>query len=232
MFRTLGLVAVVACLPSVVRADTITYNARADFTSTANPSGAWSYGTATTLGGAINPFPNYGPLNPDCGPGWYNAATWINYAPCLWKPTLGVPVSLGTYIPGPNDLILHPGLWFNLSTVLRWTAPAAGTTDISVLFSGAHVSPKTVLVFEDSSQLFSQYLNAYDTASFGATLAVQPGDRIDFVVAPNAFDSESTAVAPIITFTPIPEPSTISLLFAGAIGLLAYGWRKCQTGGK
>jgi hypothetical protein len=63
----------------------------------------------------------------------------------------------------------------------------------------------------------------YTIASYGGTLNgtfsglnLPAGDAINYGTGNNS----------AITLTAVPEPSTLALLVAGAIGLAGYGWRK------
>lgn len=199
------------------------YNARQDFSGDYNPNGVWSYGYSTTLGDGISLFPDYGDSGAGDVPSWHNKAMMINYAPSLWM----YDGDLHGYSPGPNDIGLHPGLWFNVITILRWTAPEAGTVDIDTVFSGADTGSKYVYVYHNANPIFGQHLDGFEITDYSTALTIQPGDTIDFAVAPGQFDDQSTACSTIIEFNPVPEPTTFIIWSSLTICVLFFGRRQC-----
>lgn len=89
--------------------------------------------------------------------------------------------------------------------VLRWTAPAAGTTSITGT-AKLYDSPGAGLFsikYNNSTVLFSQSMSAGASYPYNLTQAVSAGDTIDFVmseVSPGT--SRNTQLDPVINFTP------------------------------
>ena len=88
-----------------------TYNPYAEFGNT-NPSGVWTYGYASTVGGAVTNFSDY----------FADPAPQANGQLAGWV-TSGVDNFLGTYkSPAAGEILLHPGPTGQYA-VLRFTAP-------------------------------------------------------------------------------------------------------------
>jgi hypothetical protein len=130
-------------------------DAAADFSATMNPSGHWSYGQCYRRAW---PFYRYAhPVTDASG-----LSLWVLgfevWPQVSHNGTGSTIVTTATYPPGA--LSLNPGVegW---NSVVRWTAPAAGTYQIPATFvglSGAGGSPVTttdVAVLHNNAQLFS-----------------------------------------------------------------------------
>ena len=118
--------------------------------------------------------------------------------------------------------------------VLRWTAPGAGTISTSTMIN-AGVGPDSFGGIDIHLLLngVSQYDNTF-TMEAGVTisasdLTVATGDVLDLIIGDgsngNSYDLTGIT-SHVVTFTPIPEPTTIVLLSYGMFGMLAYAWRK------
>ena len=199
-----------------------TYNARQDFSGTSNPNGQWSYGWSYSLGGSMNVYPDY-TIDYRGFYGWRDDSLY----PSDDIPHVTQADDVFGWPVGPDELIFHPG-WNEEYSIIRWTAPADGTADVTAEFAGAHFGTTAVFVHRNTDMLFDAVLPGYAVAPpYNSALSVQAGDTIDFAVGMlgNAAGT-TTAVSAIIDFSPVPEPSTIliwSLL--GIIGI-AYGWRR------
>src|SRR5262249_47506534 len=111
-----------------------TYDPSADFSATANPNGVWSYGSSASLGGALTLYPNHVHIPEGLDVWSQNTSGDLN--PAVAHNGTGSPIVLGgsgnlTYPAG--QLGLHPGPTGQYS-VVRWTAPAAGSVVISGSF--------------------------------------------------------------------------------------------------
>lgn len=149
-------------------------------------------------------------------------------------------IDSGTVLVKSKTLTRHSGNSSGLLSSLRWTAPAAGNYQVDAQIFGVCNSTSTVWtnsmivknldfvtkIAEGSTTLFYTNENA-TTFAYSGTLSLAAGDTLDFVNDGRyGSGGRPNNVAFDVTITAIPEPSTLTLLPAGAFGLLAYAWRK------
>lgn len=160
------------------------YDAVENFSATQNPSGAWSYGYRAAGG----PFTPYAARTNFFGAG---ANTWQASAsaccPMVTKNNTGSAYAYpnATSVSHhPAFLNLHPGPAGERS-VVRWTAPAAGTYRVVGQFEGLDTGGTTsdVKVTHNSAVLFSGAVNGFGAAApFTLTLKAAAGDAVEFSV--------------------------------------------------
>lgn len=112
----------------VVRA--ATYDAALDFSTSSNPTGGWSYGTTTTLGGSFSLLSATQNFASGQIAGWGNGETF----PFVMLNLTSGSVTDGTTQYPAATVALHPSNGGDFA-VLRWTAPATGAYQVSVTFS-------------------------------------------------------------------------------------------------
>lgn len=226
---SLRLVAVVAASCGVARADV--YDAARDFSPTADPSGVWSYGYSTTPGGTFIPYTDHGDFPSLNGSPTGLDAWWKDISlhdPAVIHNGTGSPITLnGTTTFAPGQLGLHPGP-DGEDSILRFTAPGAGTYSLASSFTGIDTNGTTtdVHVLLDGGSLLDGLINGFGTGPvFSRALNLAAGDHLDFVVGYGAnknFLSDSTGVSAILTTAAVPEPCSMALL---GVGFLAAIWR-------
>lgn len=220
--KTLFAIAVtlpLACVPA--HAATILADFAADFSSTSNPGGPWSYGSTTTLGAAptlASTLTHYGPGNEIHA--WIPSATsW----PTIALNTTGSPVSFGAgnaIIQGPHQGLLHPGSAGEFATV-RYTATTTFTATLDAQFSGIDVVGTTtdVHILLNGFSLFNGSINTFGAiAAYTSTLNLTSGDVLDFAVGwgtNNNYIDDSTGFFATLSSVDAPEPSAWSLLALG-----------------
>jgi len=220
-----------------------TYDAADDFSLLNNPNGPWSYGFKDELGGTF--FPYYNTLTTAEGLSlWYGETEYLfggipDIDPVIAHNGTGAPVGSGNLIWAPDQLSLHPGVitWpydiynDNPYSILRWTAPGAGTYLISASFTGLDGGGTTtdVHVLLNGVSLFDALVNGFGPDSeqaFLASLSLSGGDIIDFAVGPNGeYQRDTTALDATVAANTIPEPGSLLLLGTG-LGLLGLAVRR------
>jgi len=181
------------------RAAAQTFNAASDFSVTANPNGAWSYGWSTSRGTAFNLFPYSGTINATTDPNGALLGSldiWTLYGiPLVFHNGSPIIITGGTYPQGccaPIPLAalgFHPGP-NGENAVVRWTAPASGLYKVNAAFSGVdyggNIGTTTdVAVLHNGIQLYAGNVVAFGShydQSFSGTVSVLAGDTIDFTV--------------------------------------------------
>lgn len=180
---TLFVFAVLLAFASDVRGQS--FDAASLFDPNRNPAaiGGWSYGFSSSLGGAFSLYSTH-----FVGGGSLEFWTGGNIAEPLvvHNPNGSTAYHLwGTSVLPANQLALHPGRNGEYS-ILRWTAPAAGTYSFSTLFTGLDDSGGTttdVHVLKNAVSLFNDNINGYlDSSQFSGLLSLANGDIIDFAV--------------------------------------------------
>lgn len=236
-----ALVILTAC-GSVADAGPI-FDVAADFSKTDNPTGPWSYGYSTTLGGALTlytvngnfPNPNGSPTGLD---GWWENISLFNPA-AVKNNTGGLLQINGTANYFPGRFGLHPGPNGEFS-IARWTAPQDGDVTLASVFTGIDRIGTTtdVHVLFNGTALFDGLVEGDgDTEGFDAAIAVSQGDTIDFAVgfgSNRTFFFDSTGLGATITYAgpaAVPEPASVGLVVAGAAGLLGYARRRRASRG-
>lgn len=201
------------------------YDAAADFSSTSNPNGVWSYGWEASTGatfildtdhldsGTISSW--RGDIAGDGNPGVYRNDT-------------GAAVSLGTVVfPPDTALLFHPGPG-GQNAVVRFTAPATGSYVVQAGFTGQDFVGGTttdVHVLDNNVSIFNGAVNGYGnfTGLSPDTLFLTAGDTIDFTVGygnNGTFLYDSTRLDATITTAGVPDGgSTLGLLSFGLLGL-------------
>ena len=231
----LPLVTALCC--AAAQAATV-YDLSGDFSNASNPNGVWSFTQGST------PLAHYASstantINPALANGYWGTGSNLNVnTPEVAKVTVDGSTLTGGYSDADfltGDVILHstnPGTGEPL--FINWTAPAAGTIDVSGLTWYAH-SPVTrsndVLVTLGTDTLISGVLsnssnngrsNALSYSFSG--LAVSAGTVLSVRYTPTSgqtFGSIS-GLSETVTFTasPVPESSTWVLMAVG-LGLVA-----------
>jgi hypothetical protein len=159
----------------------------ADFPGGGNPHGVWTYAYASTLGGALQLFPD---LSDDAGtPTWYDDE--LPNAGSIWKNlTDDTP-----YGSPAGWIAMHPGYLGELP-VIRFTAPAAamyqarveildgdsGATEVLVRVAGAGVFatqtaatydlPATELAADQTIEIWVDYLGDWTSDNTPVSLVV------------------------------------------------------------
>lgn len=128
-------------------------------------------------------------------------------------------------------------------SVLRWQAPGAGTVDIAATVGqyltgdqDVHVVLGSATPGTTGTSLFLDYLNDASSGSktsvtyAGSSIAVTSNSVIDLLIGigPSGdFGNDCFVVSNYqISFTAVPEPSSIAIFGSALLGLLAYAWRK------
>jgi hypothetical protein len=149
----------------------------------------------------------------------------------------------------PGMTTLMPSITQSWCTA-RFVAPAAGQYAITATWTnqrtdGGATNARLLRGREAGedvwdAQLFSEELNGFvgravnnysdatgtnPSAEYSATLTLSAGQVLDFVAAPNInYGFNTTGIN--VTISTVPEPGTCVLACLGAIGLLAYAWRR------
>jgi hypothetical protein len=231
--RRLGLVLTVLAsmaAPTRARADLI-YDAASDFSLSSNPNGVWSYGDSATPGGplilytvaqsssGIDLWGSSGPFTPP----------WVGHNGTASVVDIGSSVQFQ-----PGQLGFHPGAGGEFS-IVRFTAPMAGTFDLSASFSGLDfVGPTStgVHVLQNGNPIFNGLVNGFGPGSgpsIDTTLSLAAGDRLDFAVdfgSNGNFFNDSTGVSVTLSTSAVPEPPSTVMLGTGAISILWFMTRR------
>lgn len=198
------------------------YSAVNDFSATQN-SGTWKYGSKTISGSTFTAYPSnanlFGGGLDSWSPGY-----------CCPMVTRNATGTTYTY-PGapsvvqPTDMLnLHPGPSGEKS-VVRWTAPSAGTYFITGRFQGIDTGGTTtdVTILHNSTSVFTGNINGHGNQSqFSITRTVVAGDTIDFQAgygSNNSYGNDSTGLAATIT----QGLSVESVVWTNVLGVTASG---------
>lgn len=240
----LPLVTALCC--TAAQAATV-YDLSSDFSNASNPNGVWSFTQGST------PLEHYSSstantLNPALANGYWGTGSNLNVnTPEVAKATTNGSTT-GAYSNADflnGDVILHstnPGTGAPL--FINWTAPAAGTIDVSGLTWYAH-SPVSrsndVLVTLGANTLTNGVVsnstnngrsNAFSYSFSG--LAVSAGTVLSVRYTPTSGQTSGSiaGLSETVTFTasPVPESSTWALMAAG-LGLLASVAQRRQATG-
>jgi len=172
----------------------------ADFSSTQNPAGAWTYGYRAG-GGAFTP---YGVHSQQFGAGLDSWSTGT-CCPSVTRNSTATTRNYAGVVEQPADLLhIHPGPNGEKS-VVRWTAAAAGTYSVSGRFQGINTVGATtdVAVTKNGATTFSGSVNGTGAqAPFTMSVTVGAGDTLEFQVgygSNGTYNNDSTGLAVTIT---------------------------------
>jgi hypothetical protein len=183
------------------------YDAAAQFSSTQNPNGVWSYGCSQSLGATFHPYTQQTPLSnglydwgtaPVCGQTNPPSVAYNSTDATFTSGSVTVPAHTIWFHPGPQDQ----------NSVLRWTAPASGNYQVKAVFWGDDFEGPTttdVHVLHNRLCIYSGEVSGYGPSSdqsFTSTISVAAGDTIDFAVGygtDRGYGFDSTGVSAVIT---------------------------------
>ena len=183
----------------------VTYDVAADFSTSSNPNGVWSYGYALTLGGS---FTLYNQAGSTLGIDYWSLSGGV---PDVAHNSTPNPVSLGTPLFAPYQAALHPGQYGEYS-IFRFTAPVAGSYQLQTSFSGIDTNGTTtdVHVLTNDAVIFSGSVNGFGPGTgpgLVTNLVLQANDRVDFAVGygsdGNYFDDATGIQATLILAVPM-----------------------------
>ena len=202
-------------------ATTTSWDAAGDFSATANPNGAWSYGWSTSRGSMFNLLATPSTFN---GVNvWSNASTPPLEPDVFFNGTSNVIAPNGTNPIPAGTLAFHPGAKGE-NAVVRWTAPMAGTFSVATTFTARDTVGTTtdVAVLSNGSQLAGGEVGPLPTQTFAlGPLPLSAGDTIDFTVGfgtdgTDLFDSTGLDAKITTVVDTTPPAITITAPAAGA----------------
>lgn len=162
------------------------FDVRNDFNPAKNPNGAWSYGLYSP---DEKPNPNSFQLYQDWSKGY--GGVDVRRYPGNSDPNIthnGTARTINQFSLSlePNTLTLLPS-WQGFYSVVRWICPKEGRYHITAVFQGADTQPAStdVHVLHNTASLYAEFVEGVGAAGakrFDQTLALKPGDTLDFVV--------------------------------------------------
>ena len=185
------------------------YAAAGDFSiANGNPNGVWSYGYAPTLTGAMvldTQTATGGPLE-----AWQGAIA-SDGNPSVVKNTSGSSYTPGTNTWLPYQMIQHPGPNGEVS-IVRFTAPAAGSYALLASFIGQDGTSTDVHVFKNGASIFDGAINGYGNATgYASIVLLGMGDTLDLRVgfgSNGTFYNDSTGTG--LSVQAVPEPASMA----------------------
>jgi hypothetical protein len=211
------------------QAELLHYDAAADYSTAANPNGAWSYGY--TAPGTYVDFVAYNHTADLFGNG--SLIGWCAGDSGWADPNLNKNMTDNT-ISG-YDITWDAGalagggdMEWAYATVLRWTCQTDGVYDINASFTGIQDTWRTDywLVSRDANYGYDWLMNNNGAGGYGNTetysnqMTLTAGETLDFLV----YGPAHTAISAKIN--QIPEPSTLVLLGGGLLGIVAFAREK------
>jgi hypothetical protein len=196
-------------------ATTIRYNAATDFSPTANPSGAWSYGYKLNSTASFQLFDTAKTnLQPGTGFQTWNKPTIGAVVPYVIRNPTNAAVKYASFTLDAGALGFHPGL-NGEQAVVRWTAPSSGTYQIEAAFRGLDSTSTVVGILKNGTSIFNGVVNAFGPGpTYSMELSLGINDTLDFVVDPNgSYLYDSTGLAVTITGGSSTIPTTGALSF-------------------
>lgn len=163
----------------------IVYDPAYDFTLCANPSGVWTYGRIASGQTVYVPYDratvsNLGYMQ-NANPNWSGAGG-------LWTDGSVMIIPKGTIIGSETidspTTLLHPPNTAG-QTILRFTAPTAGTFTLKATFSSRDPNARlqSVRIAHGAETLLAKDLNGFGaSATANTTLVLTAGDTVDFIV--------------------------------------------------
>lgn len=206
------------------------FDAAADFSSAANPTGPWAYGSTATLGGSFETYGTPGTV-------FYGASSWNaggltfpGMYPLVFHNGTAAAIDYGSGAVLPGELGLHPGNDGRLS-IVRWTAPQAGSFRVEATFTRDDVGVTDVHVLRNQLALHAVALDAFHPgSSFAQTLVLAAGDHLDFAVgfgADGAFNGDTVDLS--LRIAAVPEPAAWAAMLGGLGMLLALHRRRATA---
>ncbi len=182
-------------IPPVLTGD---FNLGRDFSTLSNPNGVWLFGWAGTVTGSVQPLT----VRRD-SPGDNGAitASWqLTYdtAPVVICNTNDQPVSVGggQATLAPREVLFDGGQDGSPENfvVILFTAPTNGQytvgTTVRPFYSGPPQGDADFHVVKNGTELFTQFLNPGQSATYSNTLALSAGDTIKFLLGRGADGQE------------------------------------------
>lgn len=215
-----GVVAAVA-LQSSARAD---WNYSGDYSPTNDPNGTWSYGYRSGIAGTgFTTFDNLG-----FGAG---ASSQLHHWGASFNSYVGAYKNFGASsldlgegtVFTPGDAFLHPLVSGDIVSVARWTAPAAGSYEVTFAVARCAGNIDGVsafdLVVDGTSDYHALISSATYTPDVVRTYTLAAGDTLDFTASTGDGSDfhDSTGIRANIAAV-VPEAGT-----AGFAAMLAFG---------
>lgn len=200
-----------------------TFNASAEFSAIYNPSGVWSYGTVGDRNAQVRTFQAYAEASNFSGLDyWYNTQGQVAYN------STNNPITSNT-VTWPASTLSIVNTAASHASVVRFTAPIAGTYDISGSFFtlssvglsdvGIVTNYDTLFTSENRSAGLFGAAGLTGTASFSVKVFLERSDTVDFAVGGRYLDERGyTGLEAVAAAIPEPNGYLLMLLGLGIIG--------------
>ena len=230
---------------SMAQAATV-YSLSDDFSNASNPNGVWSFTQGSTPLAHFNPTTG-NTIYSALGNGYWGTGNDLNVNTPEVAKTTASGSATGAYTDADflsGDVILHsanPGSGEPL--FINWTAPSAGTIDVSGLTWFAHspvirsndvlvtLGGTTLLTGVVSSSSYAGRSNALSYSFSGQAVSAGTVLSVRYTPTANQTFGSIAGLSQTVTFTasPVPEASTWALMVAGLGLLTALTRRRTKT---